>query len=358
MLCLYVCKALLEMGHRVTLASECFDESGFERMYELGSVLKKCERKRIPKFSPLGPYFIGPQRLVYALRMRTFLSKTDADVVFSTQSSPFFIPKNRLFHFVYSMGDLFSYPSLSTPPVPSKDSRAVRKPYNALLKQSRNLLWDRYPCAPTMFYGTGSRIVEQLKHHGYTNSAVMFPPCRTTFRPRLPKKNQVLQIARISPDKRLDVFFRIAAMLPEYPFFLVGRRALEFEKWVPGYAEQLLAGAPRNVVYIRAFTRERPELLEESKVYLYTGMEPGVSVALVEAMAAGCVPFSPYGVGGQDVIETAGAGYLYESVEDAAERIRSELEAHKPADYVYQISERAQRFSPQVFENRIQALAE
>ena len=103
-------------------------------------------------------------------------------------------------------------------------------------------------------------------------------------------------------------------------------------------------------------TRERPDFLENSKVYLYTGTEAGIGVALVEAIAAGCIPFSPYGVGAVDVIETTGVGQLFSSAQQAAKKIETILEAEQTAQEIHEISDKANVFSPESFEGQIKQL--
>src|SRR6266851_4980022 len=87
LLCLYVCKALQDAGYHVTLACDVFDPLEVDRFFGLGTVLEKCRHKKIASFSPIVPFFVAEQKVHYAIKMRTLLSKTTAEVVFSTQSS-------------------------------------------------------------------------------------------------------------------------------------------------------------------------------------------------------------------------------------------------------------------------------
>ncbi len=364
LLCFHVCKALQDLQYQVTLASDIFSPADAERIYGMGGVLERCQHKDIPRFSPILrsvlTFLQGPQRIVYSVRVKTLLSRINADVVFSTQSSPFFIPGRQQIHFVYGgVRELFGYPA---PPRPlpiegaSPARRFVRTLYNWGLEQVKTRFLDRYPPNPTMFLATGSRIVNDLKQIGYLNSSLVFPPCRTVFRPSLPKRKQVIQLARVTPDKRLECFFEIAKRLPQYRFYLVGRNPQELRSKHPRYSEELLSKVPRNVSYIEGLTRERASLLEESKVYLYTGLEPGISVAFVEAIAAGCIVLSPRGVGSADVVGDSGVGYLYDSVDEAAVKVRHIMETDYASDHFTTISEKAQRFRPEIFEQRIKDL--
>jgi hypothetical protein len=151
------------------------------------------------------------------------------------------------------------------------------------------------------------------------------------------------------PDKRLELYFDVASRLPDYRFILLGKDSQMLRRSYPGYADQLLSRLPNNVVYVEALVRERPEVLEESKVYLYTGIEKGIGLALVEAVAAGCVPFSPTRVGATDVIRALRVGDVYQTAEEAASKIRSALERESDENEVLEISKRALKFSSEAF---------
>jgi glycosyltransferase involved in cell wall biosynthesis len=114
---------------------------------------------------------------------------------------------------------------------------------------------------------------------------------------------------------------------------------------------------PENMRYVDAIVRERQDLLEESKVYLYTGVERGIGLALVEGIAAGCVPLSPRGVGASDVIRASGAGHLYDGTVDAVSKIKDIMESESSEAEVLGISRRADRFSQDSFKRWVKMIA-
>ena len=354
-LCLTVCEALQESGYRVTLASHSFNPSEFERIYGLGEVIRKCNLVTIPQYTPVAPRFQVLQRLDYSRHVWRMFRNTDAAIVFSTQSSPFVIPR-RIFHFVYSADDLFSYPHAAAPLEVSKVGNPLRKIYVDSLGRGKKLLWGKQP-SQDWFFAVGSRVLRDIRKKGYNNSSLAFPPCRMNFHPRFPKKKQVVQIARILPVKRLELYFDVASRLPDYKFFLIGRYDQLLESAFPGYVKQILSRLPKNVTYVSALTRDRPDLIEESKVYLYTGIEPGIGVAMMEAMAAGCIPFSPDDVGAADVLKASGVGSLYRSAEDAAAKISLSLEQEQDDEEFTRISNSAVRFGPGAFKRWIKSIA-
>ncbi len=356
LLCLYLCKTLQEMGFQVYLASNEFDPSKVERIYGLGYIMEACTYIRIPEFRPVAPRLMALQKLCYAIRIWPFLKGFKADIVFCTQSSSFILTAQRIYHFVYSIQDLFDYPPGSGPGIPPTTKGPWKTVYLSMVRLARRFLWETRFREPTGYLAVGSQVLLDLKNRGYHNSSLIFPPCQTHFKPKFPKKRQVLQAARLIPDKRLELFFQIAEALPEYPFYLLGRGLPIQEKMFPKYQEQLLSHIPENVAYLETVTRERPELLEESMIYLYTGKERGVVMTVAEAMAAGCFPLSPRNVGAADIIQAAGIGFLYNTPREAALEIRKVLESEYSESMTHSIAEKAQLFSLDAFEKQIRSI--
>jgi len=114
-----------------------------------------------------------------------------------------------------------------------------------------------------------------------------------------------------------------------------------------------LASLPQNVEYVSSPIRQVPEYFEESKVHLYTGLEPSIALVLVEAIGAGCIPIAPYGTGAAEVIETLGIGYRYNTIYEAVNCVRKAIESE--VDPV-EISRRAQLYSPENFRDKIKEI--
>lgn len=353
-MCIYVCKALQELEYEVLLASQTFQPSEFERLFGMGDIMENCTQLQIPKFKAVLPRLQSSQRLLYSLRIWPILAGTNVDVAFSTQSSPFFVRSKSTFHFIYDISNLFAYPPDASPLISSNNR--LKKPYDAFQQKTREVLWRKRFSPPSWFFATGSKVLGDLRGKGYGNSSLLYPPARTMYGPILPKKRRVIQVARIIPDKRLEMFFDIAKRLPEYEFLLLGRNSLLTQEEFPGYSKSLLETVPDNVVYIESPLRQRPEVLQESKVYLYTGNEPGIVLSIIEAIAAGCVPLSPPRVGAADIIEASKAGYIYENIEAACRIIRTIMKTDYSDETVNEISKKADPFSPEVFERNIQGL--
>lgn len=348
--CLNVCQALQEMDFHVTLASDVFDPITVEKLFSLGTVLSNCKQVKIPQFTPSIPRFSVAQRILYQRKIWPLLEKLDAKVAFSTQSSPFFLCMPTV-HFVYNVADLFGYPPDAAPALHMSARAAI---YNRLLLgASRRFLWENHFTPPAWYYAVGSGVLSDLRQLGHENSSLLLPPSRVSLRPSSRKRKQVVQAARVIPDKRLETFIEIASKLPEYNFFLLARTTAATERQYPDYAQEIFGNVPPNVTVVEGSVRDRADLLEDSMVYLYTGIERGIVLTIAEAMSAGCVPLSPPNVGAADIIREAGIGFLYRDADEASAKIRSILEAPLGSEQIKQISQKARAFSPEAFRDKI-----
>jgi glycosyltransferase involved in cell wall biosynthesis len=167
-----------------------------------------------------------------------------------------------------------------------------------------------------------------------------------------PKKKQACLVSRIAPQKNIVDFMKIAGSLPNIPFILVGTHS-ELE---PDYARKVMTMKPNNVSYFDVRIRDTPGLVEESKVYLYTSREPGIGIALGQAMGAGCIPVTPIWGGGAEMVARTGTGYTFRSIAEAAVLVRNCIEQEQIRDDPSIIAKHARIFSSSEFENQISHL--
>jgi glycosyltransferase involved in cell wall biosynthesis len=355
LLSLYTMKALQESGYHVSLVSDTFDPEQAQRIYGLGKTMASCDHIQIPPFKGVGHHGLAFQRMMYASKNRDLIKKNRAEMVFSTQSSLFSSPRKKCFHFLYDIVDLFAYPPITgviTPIIGHYDYRPWYQVYYWLLKQIRVAILGPNHTA-SWFFALAENVLADLKARGYPNSSMLYPPCRLDFLPK-PKQPWIIQVTRLVPQKRLEWFFQVARMLAQFRFILVGRDSPTLRSLVPHYVENLMGKKPENVDYIEAPIKQVPELLEKSKIYLYTGEEPGIGIALVEAIGAGCIPLAPVNGGGGEVVR-ATTGFVYRNPKEAAEIIQEVMEDHYPLS-PEMIREKAKPFSPEVFMSKIQNL--
>ena len=342
MVALHVIKALQDLDYNVSIATENYNPVEVEKNFQMGRIMENCTPIELPPFRPVLSKFLAVQRLRYASRVMDILRKLKPDIAFSTQSIMYYVPGVRTFHIVYDMADLFEIPTgeYARGPLAS----VWKRPYYGLLRRTLhdNLTENR------MFIPLSHALEQQLAALGYPHSSVIFPPCDMIFRPR-PKEKRVCLVSRIAPQKNIADFMKVAKTLPDYEFILVGTHA----EMNPGYARKVFSTKPPNAVYVEARIRDRPELLEESKVYLYTSLEPGIGIALGQAMGAGCIPVTPAWGGGAEMVLESDVGYMYRTVDEATQKVKNAVESNETRDSPLHVAERARVFSSEGFEEKL-----
>jgi glycosyltransferase involved in cell wall biosynthesis len=344
LVCISTCLALQNLGYHVKLVTDRFEPEEIEAAFGMGEVLRKCERIRSPQLGRKLARISSLPGVFFAWRSRRFLAKQRADIVFVTRDPkrPDILPKRPLFRFMYEFDQLkdfwehYRYP--------------MRFLYRALYAKDR---------PTTTFLAVSSSLMVQLKREGYATTELVYPSYGRGFHPR-PKKNHVVQVTFLAPQKRIEDFMEIARRIPECKFYLVGRDTKRVNRIYGGYAQSVLGGKPDNVEYVEARIRQSPEFLEESKIYLHTGREPGMTIAVMEALSAGCLPVAPREGGAGEVLRVARVGFHYDNLEDAVKFIRSQIGEHReePSTNLagpdpLEIEDRARIFGPDAFQNRI-----
>lgn len=342
MIALHVIKVLNELDYRVSIVTDTYSPADVERNFRMGKIMAGCTPIRISTFKPRLSRFLAAQRLGHASKVMGPLKYLKPDVAFCTQSITYHIPGVKTLGIVYDMTGLFEI-------IESGYARGLlaplwKKPYYWLL---RRFLHAGLP-EDCFLVPLSHALEHQLATHGYLHSPVVFPPCDMIFRSRS-KKKQVCLVSRIAPEKNIEDFMKIAQLLPNYKFILAGINA----ELNPDYTRKVLSIRPPNVEYIEARIRDRPELVGESKVYLYTSLEPGIGIALGQAMGAGCIPLTPALGGGAEMVLETNVGYTYRSTQEATVLVQQALESEESRDTPEHIAERSKIFSSEKFEERI-----
>jgi glycosyltransferase involved in cell wall biosynthesis len=350
LLCLHVCRALLQAGYEVTLFSDTNDPVKAEQVYPgMGQVLAGCSHissltshKSIPGIAVIKDF-------KKIRRSEALFAKINPDVTFCTQSSLLHVP-SRLYHFIYSGAELFQYSTGYSPSSFPKQKLprgyvGAKRTINNLVKKILNV----EPPNPNWYFAISPGVLKRLRERGNWNSSLLPPPC-TQF-PPMKKRDQIIQVTRLIPEKRVEIFLEAAKRLPKNHFVLMARTKPGLE----AYARDLLDRMPSNVTVVKAPLREAPHLLEESKIFLYTGGEDAMMLTVVEAVSAGCYPIVGKNTGPAETVETLGIGSFFETVDDLVPTIQKTMgQIMNPAE----ISERARIFSPERFEEKIVDIAE
>src|SRR3989449_4023173 len=283
LLCLQVCRALLRAGYRVTLYSDASDPAKAEEVYPgMGQVLSQCHHIPSNTAHRSIPGIAVIKDFKDIRKAESYFQEIAPDVTFCTQSSLFHVP-SRLYHFIYHGTDLFQYSaSYSSSSFPRQRLPhgyiAAKRGLNDFLRKILRVM----PPSPDWYFALSPSILERLRSNGYRNSSLIFQPC-TPFKPRQ-KTEQVIQVTRLIPEKRVEIFLEAARRLPEYRFVLLARTKPGLE----AYARDIEKRIPANVVYRKTTLGQTPYLLEESKVYLYTGGENAMMLSVIAAISAGC----------------------------------------------------------------------
>jgi len=345
MVALHAIKTLQGLDYHVSIVTDSYNPAEVERNFRMGNIMERCTAIRIPPFRPVLSRFLALQRIPYAAKVMRTLKDLRPDVAFSTQSAIYYISGIRTFHIVYDMADLLEV--LPGGRVRGPLASMWKKPYYMFLRRTL------YTSDMTnrQFVPLSHVLEQQLEKLGLPHSQVVFPPCDMIYKTK-PKKKQVCLVSRIAPQKNIEEFMKIATLVPEYEFILVGTHAEMNAK----YAHKVLSAKPPNVKYVEARIRDRPELLEESKVYLYTSLEPGIGIALGQAMGAGCIPITPAWGGGAEMVLESGVGYMYRTVDEAAQEVKKAVESKETRDSPPHVAERARVFSSEGFERSLARL--
>ena len=336
---LHIIKTLQDLDFEVSIVTDNYHPAEIERNYRMGKILENTKPILVPPFKPVLSRFLALQHLRYSQGVMRTVSGLHPDIAFSTQSVIYHIPSVKTFQILYDMADLFEIVPDGGPL-----SSVWKKPYYWVLRRTLNPDKMRNRC----FVPLSHALEQRLDSIGLPHSSVVFPPCDMIFRVR-PKKMQICLVTRMASQKNVHEFMRIAQRVPRCKFILVGAEADKDRD----YTQRVLFIKPQNVEYFEARIRDRPELVEESKVYLYTSREPGIGIALAQAMGAGCIPVTPDTGGGAEVILESGVGYTYRSVADAAQIVKNAVESTQPLDGPSTISMKAQMFSSEVFQTEI-----
>jgi glycosyltransferase involved in cell wall biosynthesis len=353
---LHVCKALQELGYHVFLACDVFSPEETERHLGLGAIMNKCTHVPVTKgFKPARiEWFLAYQRAIYTVRfLNSIRIPKNCEFVFSTQYM-FYFKRNLLnFCIAYELADFYSAHEMSPNGKMSLLKAAYYYPLRRLYRYYETKMLEK-----ERFFIPLSRTIEQsMEALHYPHSRTVLPPCEMSFRVR-PKKKYVVNTSRLVPSKRLEDFANVARRLPDYDFVIVGKMSKTEEVLFPSYRQALFDCLPPNVKLVEGLLRDRKELLETAKVYLYPSVELGASISLGQAMGAGCIAVTPSIGGGAEMVEAAGTGYTYRSLEDAPDVVKRALESNAPQDSPERIAESAKIFSSDSFEEKIKRIVQ
>jgi len=135
----------------------------------------------------------------------------------------------------------------------------------------------------------------------------------------------VLTVSRIAPEKMVAEIPKVARLVPEAEFYLIGRTGDHSERTLK-VIEREAEGLSNFHVETDVPRRRIIELMSQASIYLHPPFAEHFGIAIAEAAAAGLVPVVYRDGGGwTDIASRVDQGLGYTSVEEAAHIIRSLL---------------------------------
>ncbi len=344
----HIIKSLVKSGYEVSLVSERFDTTQFERFFGYEHLFDDVQKLAYREFEPFLPRAMLYQRAVYQrARQNQILSHVASiELLVSTQ-------------------DVIGLPKIasSTPTIQYCDFPEnflqIEKPHTALRRLyylPARRLCEKNMREMSVLLSNSEHTRRVIRRLWGRDSTAIYPPCPvSSYAPAKTKENMVVSIGRIHPEKRHELFLEMARRLTNLKFVIIG--GLSKENY--GYYRQLLAKRPANAEIIVSSPLERlRDTVAHSKAYVHCAKNERFGIAIVEAMAAGCVPIV-HDSGGPREIVTQGTGFRWNELEDALNKIslvsdddEMRIEMAKAARV------RAQDFRPEVFEDSFSRLTQ
>jgi alpha-1,2-mannosyltransferase len=184
---------------------------------------------------------------------------------------------------------------------------------------------------------------------------VLYPPFTSSIQnvPAQPKRDLVVTTSRFEQNKRLEIIPKIAAKTsPNIQFAVIGRLYDKATLTCLEAEVKKLNLTDRVKFYPDLPAEQKLKLLSSAKVYLHTMVGEHFGIAIVEAMASGCIPVS-HNSGG--MVEFVPSENRYETVEQAAEKINTAIAGWSP-DKTIEPKRIAEQFSINRFSYRFMEL--
>jgi len=173
------------------------------------------------------------------------------------------------------------------------------------------------------------------------------------------RQNLVVTISRLHPGKSLEVILKIAKLVDEAKFLIIGSISHGSEGIVNDLKSSIdMMGLKDRVdLLINKPFKNLIEALYRAKVLLHAQTSEAFGMVVVEAMAAGCIPVVP--LSGGPWIDILGCsqglyGFSYRNVNEAAEIIKKILrDENLRCEVAARARARALNFDKSVFEKKV-----
>ncbi len=212
------------------------------------------------------------------------------------------------------------------------DLAYIHYPVIAETYSKRTPLYDLYSLAVKALYLwwfskpmsrrvlTNSTWTAQVIRHYYgVDADVLYPPVDirrfSMYADKYPRQDMVVTVSRLTPEKNLPAVSVAASTLPDYHFIIVGRLNDEAV-----YHELVNRGLDVRTDIPRD---ELVHVMARAKYYLHPPFREHFGIAVVEAMAAGLVPFVYYDSGAcMDIVSRVDKRLCYRDIARVPHMIR------------------------------------
>jgi len=305
-LCCDTIRALQSDGHELTLLSSNFEPEKLEKFFGYGQLfttvnlmLYESSDKRDQFGTPahLFRHLRGQQKVLKRAKRLHYL---DYDLLFSTQD-PGYVPNvNRpVIQWGY-FPKTFSF-SKSLP-------RTVRSlPLRLHYRQQISRIG--------LVLAISNYSKMSLDREWKRPTRLLHPACNMVS--ATSKRDLVVTVARAIPAKRLELFWEIARIRPEYEFVMLLTR----DPYSSQYTNDLIRQTPHNGTIVFDPKKDLYHgILAQAKVYLHFMKNEHFGITVVEAMSASCVAIV-HDSGGPGEIVNDLSGYRWERVEDIPDMV-------------------------------------
>ena len=146
-------------------------------------------------------------------------------------------------------------------------------------------------------------------------SKLLYPACNMV-RPTS-KHDLVVTAARAFPGKRLELFWEIARVRPQYEFVMLVTR----DPYSAEYSKNLISQTPQNGKIVFDPSKDLYHgVLGEAKVYLHFMQNEHFGITVVEAMSASCVPIVHDSGGPREIVDDS-SGFRWQRIDDIPDMV-------------------------------------
>ncbi|MBN2604099.1 MAG: glycosyltransferase [Candidatus Thermoplasmatota archaeon] len=308
-------QSLNEHGHQVIILTD--SKLNPNRFSQIFNTEVKVDREIIFPL-PFSPFSPGDWHNVYFDYIRTKMLKSKCDVLIDTYSNSI-LSENYI---VY-----FHYPILRAlkEDFPYIKNSIYYSLHRQLIKSSKEKATDQLLFANSEF--TKKAIEKEFN----VTPHVLYPPVsnylldRNRIQSNPERKNTVLTISRFDPDKNLEIIPHIAKRSHNSTSFIIAG-LLNSKKTLMSLRRLIKdLDVESKVTLIPDISRTSlRNILFDCKVYLHTKVNEHFGIAIIEAMASGCLPIVHNSGGPKEFVPSK---FRFDTIEEAANKIDGAIES-------------------------------